>query len=64
MAVTTSAKRGEARGAASPPSHIKREVIGVVLIAMLAQGIDQFKQSGTNFALTSSLFRLYGFVIR
>ena len=34
MAVTTSAKRGEARGAASPPSHIKREVIGVVLIAL------------------------------
>src|SRR6185295_17038594 len=32
MAVSTSAKRGEARGAASPPSHIKREVIGVVLI--------------------------------
>ncbi len=34
MAVTTSAKRGEARGAASPSSHIKREVIGVVLIAL------------------------------
>jgi len=34
MAATTSAKRGEARGAASPPSHIKREVIGVVLIAL------------------------------
>ncbi len=34
MAVTSSAKRGEARGAASPPSHIKREVIGVVLIAL------------------------------
>lgn len=34
MAVTTSAKRGEARRAASPPSHIKREVIGVVLIAL------------------------------
>jgi S-DNA-T family DNA segregation ATPase FtsK/SpoIIIE len=34
MAVTTSAKRGEARGAASSPSHIKREVIGVVLIAL------------------------------
>jgi len=34
MAVTTSAKRGEARGAVSPPSHIKREVIGVVLIAL------------------------------
>jgi len=34
MAVTTSAKRGEARRAASPPSHIKREVIGIVLIAL------------------------------
>src|SRR5215475_16173662 len=34
MAVTSSAKRGEARGAASSPSHIKREVIGVVLIAL------------------------------
>jgi len=34
MAVTTSAKRGEARGAAPPSSHIKREVIGVVLIAL------------------------------
>src|SRR6185295_4857049 len=34
MAVSTSAKRGEARGAASPSSHIKREVIGVVLIAL------------------------------
>ncbi len=34
MAVTSSAKRGEARGAAVPPSHIKREVIGVVLIAL------------------------------
>jgi S-DNA-T family DNA segregation ATPase FtsK/SpoIIIE len=34
MAVSTSAKRGEARSAASPPSHIKREVIGVVLIAL------------------------------
>src|SRR5256885_4084859 len=34
MAVTTSAKRGEARGAASTPSHIKREVIGVLLIAL------------------------------
>ncbi|MCG3777738.1 MAG: DNA translocase SpoIIIE [Nitrospira sp.] len=34
MAVTPSAKRGEARRAASPPSHIKREVIGVVLIAL------------------------------
>ena len=34
MAVTTSAKRGEARGANSSPSHIKREVIGVLLIAL------------------------------
>ncbi len=34
MAATTSAKRGEARGAASPSSHIKREVIGVILIAL------------------------------
>ncbi|MEY4705900.1 MAG: translocase FtsK 2 [Nitrospirota bacterium] len=35
MAVTTSAKRGDARRAAvPPPSHIKREVIGVVLIAL------------------------------
>src|SRR4051812_26038246 len=34
MAVTSSAKRGEARGADSSPSHIKREVIGVVLIAL------------------------------
>ncbi len=34
MALTTSGKRGEARRAASPPSHIKREVIGVVLIAL------------------------------
>jgi DNA segregation ATPase FtsK/SpoIIIE, S-DNA-T family len=34
MAVTTSAKRGAARGAVSPSSHIKREVIGVVLIAL------------------------------
>ncbi len=34
MGASTSAKRGEARLAASPPSHIKREVIGVVLIAL------------------------------
>jgi DNA segregation ATPase FtsK/SpoIIIE, S-DNA-T family len=34
MAVTPSAKRGEARSAASSSSHIKREVIGVVLIAL------------------------------
>jgi S-DNA-T family DNA segregation ATPase FtsK/SpoIIIE len=34
MGVTTSAKRGEARRAPSPPSHIQREVIGVMLIAL------------------------------
>jgi S-DNA-T family DNA segregation ATPase FtsK/SpoIIIE len=34
MGVTTSAKRGEARRAPSPPSHIRREVIGVILIAL------------------------------
>lgn len=34
MGVTTSAKRGEARRAPSPPSHIQREVIGVILIAL------------------------------
>lgn len=34
MGVTTSAKRGEARRAPSPPSHIQREVVGVVLIAL------------------------------
>ncbi|MEK7350614.1 MAG: DNA translocase FtsK 4TM domain-containing protein, partial [Nitrospirota bacterium] len=34
MGASTSAKRGEARAAASPSSHIKREVIGVVLIAL------------------------------
>jgi S-DNA-T family DNA segregation ATPase FtsK/SpoIIIE len=34
MGVTTSAKRGEARRAPSPPSHLKREVIGVILIAL------------------------------
>ena len=34
MGVTTSSKRGEARRAPSPPSHIQREVIGVVLIAL------------------------------
>lgn len=33
MAVTTSAKRGEAPRAVPPSSYIKREVIGVVLIA-------------------------------
>ncbi len=34
MGVSTSAKRGEARRAPSPPSHIQREVIGVILIAL------------------------------
>jgi S-DNA-T family DNA segregation ATPase FtsK/SpoIIIE len=34
MGVTTSAKRGEARRAPSPPSHIQREIIGVILIAL------------------------------
>lgn len=34
MGVSTSAKRGEARRAVPPPSHIKREVIGVALIAL------------------------------
>lgn len=34
MGATTSAKRGEARKAPSPPSHIQREVIGVILIAL------------------------------
>ncbi|MBI5672227.1 MAG: DNA translocase FtsK 4TM domain-containing protein, partial [Nitrospirae bacterium] len=34
MGATTSAKRGEARRAPSPPSHIQREVIGVSLIAL------------------------------
>ncbi|MEC4891083.1 MAG: DNA translocase FtsK 4TM domain-containing protein [Nitrospira sp.] len=34
MGATTSSKRGEARRAPSPPSHIQREVIGVVLIAL------------------------------
>jgi S-DNA-T family DNA segregation ATPase FtsK/SpoIIIE len=34
MGVTTSAKRGEARRAPSPPSHIQREVIGVILMAL------------------------------
>lgn len=33
MGATTSVKRGEARRAPSPPSHIQREVIGVILIA-------------------------------
>jgi S-DNA-T family DNA segregation ATPase FtsK/SpoIIIE len=34
MGVTSSAKRGEARRAPSPPSHIQREIIGVMLIAL------------------------------
>jgi S-DNA-T family DNA segregation ATPase FtsK/SpoIIIE len=34
MGVTASAKRREARRASSPPSHLKREVIGVILIAL------------------------------
>ncbi len=34
MGSTTSAKRGEARRAPAPPSHIQREVFGVILIAL------------------------------
>lgn len=34
MGSTTSGKRGEARRAPAPPSHIQREVIGVILIAL------------------------------
>ena len=34
MGVTSSAKRGEARRPVAPPSHLKREVIGVILIAL------------------------------
>ncbi|MDF2458892.1 MAG: ftsK [Nitrospira sp.] len=34
MGVTSSTKRGEARRAPAPPSHLKREVIGVILIAL------------------------------
>ncbi|HWC51826.1 MAG TPA: DNA translocase FtsK 4TM domain-containing protein [Nitrospira sp.] len=34
MGVTSSAKRGEARRAPAPPSHLKREVIGVTLMAL------------------------------
>jgi DNA segregation ATPase FtsK/SpoIIIE, S-DNA-T family len=34
MGVTSSAKRGEARRPTAPPSHLKREVIGVILIAL------------------------------
>ena len=33
MGASTTAKRGDGRRASSPPSHLKREVIGVVLIA-------------------------------
>lgn len=33
MGVSTTAKRGDARSAPSRPSHVKREVIGVLLIA-------------------------------
>lgn len=34
MGATTSARRGEARRVPPPPSHIQREVIGVILIAL------------------------------
>jgi len=34
MGATTSARRGEARRVSPPPSHIQREVIGVILIAL------------------------------
>jgi S-DNA-T family DNA segregation ATPase FtsK/SpoIIIE len=34
MGVTSSAKRSEARRATAPPSHLKREVIGVIFIAL------------------------------
>lgn len=34
MAATTTAKRGDTRSASSPPSHIQREVVGVLLIAL------------------------------
>lgn len=34
MGATTSARRGEARQPSPPPSHIQREVIGVILIAL------------------------------
>ena len=34
MGVTSSAKRGEARRPVAPPSHLKREVIGVILMAL------------------------------
>lgn len=34
MGVSTTAKRGDARKASSPPSHLQREVIGVLLITV------------------------------
>ena len=34
MGASTSAKRGDSRRASSPPSHLKREVIGVILVAL------------------------------
>ncbi|ULA59674.1 MAG: hypothetical protein LZF60_160001, partial [Nitrospira sp.] len=34
MGVSTTAKRGDARSAPSRSSHVKREVIGVLLIAV------------------------------
>lgn len=34
MGATTSAKRGDTRRAPSPPSHLQREVLGVILIAV------------------------------
>jgi len=34
MGATTSAKRGESRRAPAPPSHLQREIIGVILIAL------------------------------
>jgi S-DNA-T family DNA segregation ATPase FtsK/SpoIIIE len=34
MGVTSSAKRGEARRAPAPPSHLKREVVGVMFVAL------------------------------
>jgi S-DNA-T family DNA segregation ATPase FtsK/SpoIIIE len=34
MGASTTAKRGDARRASSPPSHLKREVIGVVLVSL------------------------------
>jgi S-DNA-T family DNA segregation ATPase FtsK/SpoIIIE len=34
MGATTSAKRGESRGVHAAPSHLQREVVGVILIAL------------------------------